>query len=119
MNLFFCCCQKPYSSHILTTDIVLQQPDLYISFVAGLEQYVHDLRQLSLHLLMTDNNLLSLPILVHSGDTDTSLQSLGGSYGPVWSSGADTILHTLQFLCSRSAACKVEHFHSNCHLYDC
>ena len=38
------------------TDIVLQQPDLCLSFVATLVQYVHDLQQLSLqNLLLADS----------------------------------------------------------------
>ena len=97
------------------TDIALQQPDLRLSFVAALEQYVHDLQQLSLHLLLTENNLLFLQTLVWSGDTDTSLQFFSCSCGLVCSSGADTNLNFLQSLCLGSAACTLEHLHNNCH----
>ena len=47
---------------------VLQQPDLHLSFVAALVQYVHNLQQLSLHnLLLADKSLKSVRILVRSG----------------------------------------------------
>ena len=65
---------------------VLKQPDLRLSFVSVFVQYVRDL-QLSLHLSLTNKHLLS----------GTSLQSLCSAC-PVWSSGADTNLHTLQSL---------------------
>ena len=78
----------PHCSHILMID-VLQQPDLHLSFMGALEQYVHDLQR-CLHLLLT-KILLSLRTLrVRSGDTDTSLQSFGCFCGPVRSGGADT-----------------------------
>ena len=60
------------------------------SFVAALEQYVHDLQQDNLHLKLTGNNLLSLQIQVRSGETDTSLLSFCSCCSPVRSSGADT-----------------------------
>ena len=64
---------------------VLRQPDLCLSFVAGLLQYVHDLQQLSLHhLLLSDKLLKSLQTLVQSGDNDTRLQSLDCVSCPVW-----------------------------------
>ena len=72
---------------------VLQQPDLNLSFVAAPVQYVHDLQQLSLHLLLSDKLLMSLWTLVQFGDTDTSLQSLCCSGCPVQSSGAETTSH--------------------------
>ena len=64
----------------LQADVVQQLGRL--SFVPPLEHYVHVFK-LSLHSLLTDNNLLSLQTLVRSGDTDTSLQSLGLSCCPV------------------------------------
>ena len=45
----------------LMIDIVLQQPDLRLSFVAALLQYVYDLQQMSLqHLLLSEKLLVSL-----------------------------------------------------------
>ena len=50
------------------TDVVLQQPDLRLSFVAALVQYVHDLQQLSLqNLLLADKCLKSVRTLVWFG----------------------------------------------------
>ena len=74
------------------------------SFVAALEQYLHDLQKLSLHLQLTANNLLSVWTLLRSGNTDLSLQSFCSCCGPVRSGGADTFLHNLQFLCPGSTA---------------
>ena len=107
---------RKHCSHILISDVVLQQPDLCLSFVAALKQYVHDLQQLSLHLLLTDKHLLSLQTLVRSTDTDTSLQSLG------WFSGLACPARLIKIYtvvsCPGPATCTLEHLHSNCHLYD-
>ena len=84
-------------------DIVLRQPDLCLSFAVALLQYVHELQQLSLHVLLTDKLLMSLRTmslwtLVQSGDTELTLQSLVSLSPLVWSGGANRNLQTLKVL---------------------
>ena len=94
---------RKHCSHILITDVVLQQPDLRLSFVAALVQYVHDLQQLSLQNYYCLTNL-SLVWWYWYKFTVSLLFRLSG---PVcWS------------LCSGSPILVLEHSHSNCHLYD-
>ena len=85
---------RKHCSHILITDI-LQQPGLCLSFGTTILQYVCDLQQLSLQLLLLSDKLfLSFQTLVRSDDTGTSLQSLAG---------AGTNLQAIQSLRSGSA----------------
>ena len=88
------------------TDIVLQHPDLYVSLVAVLLQYVHELQQLSLQtLIMSDKSLLSIRTLVRSSGTEHNLQSL------VWSGD----LH-LKSVWARPFFLRAEKLYNNCYL---
>ena len=90
---------------------VLQQLDLLLSFVAAFLQYVHELQNLSLYVLLSDIPLKSLQTLV----TLVLVYSLCSLQFLVWSGGTDTNLQTSLFLCSGSAVF-VQHLHNNCHL---
>ena len=84
------------------TDVLLQ-PDLSLSFVAALLQYVHEL-QLSLqNVLLADKSLISVRTLVQSGCTENNIQSL------VRSGDTDLHLKSAVFL-------SIENLHSTRHL---
>ena len=95
---------RKHCSHILITDVVLQQLDLRLSFVAAHLQYVHELQQLSLqNLLLADKSSVSF----RTGGTEHNLQSLVLS--------GDTDLH-IKSVCSWPVFLSSENLHSNCPL---